>query len=170
VIPASFVPKQARELVEDIENNLQRLARLHTDLEMSRKLLEKWDPADDLYYKFVEAASTELHGLYTGIEKTFERIIIFNTGQRPQGKNFHQLILKTIHEELKLTSDDTNDFLEDLSGFRHLFRHAYGIELDPAEVIDATRQTCQRWPVIRSELEFFLTELKKRIGDAGRVS
>ena len=165
MIPASFDKKQAQELVEDIENDLLRLIHVHADLEKSRALLEKWDPADDLYYKFVEAASTELHGLYTGIEKIFARIIIFNARQLPQGKDFHKLILKTIHEELKLTSDDTNEFLEDLSSFRHLFRHAYGIELIPSEIIDATRQTCLKWPVIQSELEHFLAELKMRISD-----
>ena len=165
MIPASFDKKQAQELVEDIENDLQRLTRVHADLEKSEKLLEKSDRDDDAYYKFVEAASTELHGLYTGIEKTFERVIIFNTGQRPQGEDFHKLILKTIHEELKLTSDDTNEFLKALSSFRHLFRHAYGIELNPAQIIDATRQACLQWPVIRNELEYFLTELKKRISD-----
>ena len=165
MIPASFDKKQAQELVEDIENDLYRLAHVYVDLEKSRKLLEEWDRADDLYYKFVEAASTELHGLYTGTEKIFERIIIFNTGQRPQGKDFHKLILKTIHEELKLTSHETNEFLEDLSSLRHVFRHAYGIELKPAEIIDATSQTCLKWPVIRKELEYFLTELKKRISD-----
>ncbi|MCE0523364.1 MAG: hypothetical protein LV480_10695 [Methylacidiphilales bacterium] len=165
MIPVSFDKKQAEELVEDIENDLHRLTRVHTALEKSLQLLEKWDRTDDLYYKFVEAASTELHGLYTGSEKIFERIIIFNKGQKPQGKDFHKSILKTIHEELKLTSDDTTEFLEGLSSLRHLFRHAYGIELNPAEIIDATRQTCLRWPVIRNELEYFLAELKKKISD-----
>jgi hypothetical protein len=127
--------------------------------------LEEWDLANDLYYKFVEAASADLHGLYTGIEKIFERIIVFNAGQLPRGKDFHQLILKTIHEDLKLTSAATNDFLKELSSFRHLFRHAYGIELNPAEIHDATRQACLNWPEIRKELDYFLTELNKRIGD-----
>jgi hypothetical protein len=121
VIPVSFDKKQAQELVEDIENDLQRLTRVHADLEKSGKLLAKWDRDDDVYYKFVEAAATELHGLYTGTENIFTRIIVFNTGQRPEGKDFHKSILKTVHEELKLTSDVTNEFLEDLSSFRHLF-------------------------------------------------
>jgi hypothetical protein len=68
VIPVSFDKKQAQELVEDIENDLYRLAHVYVDLEKSRKLLEEWDRADDLYYKFVEAASTELHGLYPGAQ------------------------------------------------------------------------------------------------------
>jgi len=165
VIPASFDKKQAQELFEDIENDLLRLTRVYADLEKSRKLLEEWDRANDLYYKFVEAAFSELHGLYTGIENIFQRIIIFNTGQRPQGKDFHKLILKTIHEQLKLTSDATNEFLEDLSSFRHFFRYAYGIELNPSDIIEGTRLACLKWPEILVELEYFLAELKKRIGD-----
>jgi len=42
VIPASFDKKQAQELVEDIENDLYRLAHVYVDLEKSRKLLEEW--------------------------------------------------------------------------------------------------------------------------------
>ena len=167
MIPVSFDKKQAQELIEDIENDLQRLTRVHADLEKSGKLLEKGDRDNDVYYKFVEAAATELHGLYTGIESIFIRIIVFNTGQRPDGKDFHKSILKTVHEELKLTSNDTNEFLEDLTSFRHLFRHAYGIELDSAEIIGSTRRTCLQWPLIRNELEHFLSELKKRIRGKG---
>ena len=167
MIPVSFDKKQTQELLEDIENDLHRLNRVHADLEKSGKLLEKWDRDDEVYYKFVETAATELHGLYTGTEKIFTRIIVFNTGQRPEGKDFHKSILKTVHEELKLTSDETNEFLEELTSFRHLFRHAYGIELNPAEIIDGTRRTCLQWPMIRNELEYFLSELKKRIGEKG---
>jgi len=165
VILGSFDQKLAQELVEDIENDLKRLNSVHANLEKSRELLEKRDYSEDVYYKFLEAASTELHGLYTGTEKVFERIIIFNTGQRPQGKEFHKSILKTIHAELELTTDGTNRFLEELSSFRHLFRHAYGIELNPAEIIESTRRTCLAWPFLRNELECFVRALKNRISE-----
>jgi hypothetical protein len=162
-MPDPFDKEQAQELVEDIEGDLLRLARIHGDLEKSDELIRKWDQQDIVYHKLLEAAGTELHGLYTGTEKIFERIIIFKTGQRPQGKDFHKSILKTVHEELKLTSSESNGFLERLSSFRHLFRHAYGIEWDPSEIVDCLNQTKQHWPAIRHELESFLAELKTKL-------
>jgi hypothetical protein len=162
-MPDPFNQEQAQDLVEDIDGDLLRLARIYGDLEKSGDLIKKWDQQDIVYHKLLEAAGTELHGLYTGIEKIFERIIIFKTGQRPQGKDFHKSILKTVHEELKLTSSESKGFLERLSSFRHLFRHAYGIEWNPVEIVDCLSQTEQHWPAIRAELESFVTELKTKL-------
>jgi len=42
-MPDPLDQEQAQELVEDIEGDLLRLARIHGDLEKSDELIRKWD-------------------------------------------------------------------------------------------------------------------------------
>ncbi len=77
-----------------------------------------------------------LHAWYTGFETLVERVVRQLDGAVPRGDAYHRELLFAATTEVPharpavIPSSLTDDLIELLS-FRHFFRHAYGVELDP---------------------------------------
>ena len=138
--------REATTLVNDIEEDLTRIAIVYGHIEKGAELLEKDDRAFGEVPRdyVVQATASHIHNLYTGIEKIYERIIIFTDEEKPAGEHFHKKLLETAHKTLKLSDEDENRLLDDLRGFRHVFRNAYGTEMNPEQVQCKAKEICLR--------------------------
>jgi hypothetical protein len=160
----------------------QRLRDLCTDLAVERRRLdsqveslvrlrERWqrEGADG---ERVDAAALRLQSLYTGIERCLLQIVRVLNGSTPEGTDWHRRLLDrlTLATDLRpaVLSDATARDLRELLAFRHLVRHRYADDLDPALVRQRLEGVLELWPRWLQELDVFerwlveLLELAKR--------
>lgn len=98
----------------------------------------------------VEGLAYQLHNLYGACEQLFELIARAFENQI-DGRRYHVDLLRRMRMDITgvrpaLLSETVERDLNELRAFRHLFRHAYGVDLNPrkvravAEVADAVRR------------------------------
>lgn len=155
--------KEATTLVNDIEEDLTRIATVYGHIEKDLELLQQDDSAFGQVPRdyVVEATASHIHDLYTGIENIYQRIIIFTDGKKPTGQDFHKKVLEIAHETLKLSDEDENRLLDDLRGFRHVFRKAYGMRMDPERVETKAKEICLRWAGIKLKITNFQKQFRQ---------
>lgn len=93
------------------------------------------------------ALAALLHSYYTGIENVFRRIAAPCDGGLPSGPSWHRQPLDSMAtrtpEGPAVISNGTRDRLEEYLCFRHLFRHAYTLELD-AHKLEPLAAACRQ--------------------------
>jgi hypothetical protein len=102
----------------------------------------------------LEAAAFELHRLYNVAEKAFERVCEAFENHFEKRGDYHERLLERMALELPgirpaLLDRTTRVAWRDLKAFRHLFRHAYDIELDPDRMrplIGRAGELAAAWP------------------------
>lgn len=116
-----------QEISEDREAMSVRLAEL--DEAASRLDESPW----------ASHAAVALHGWYTALEAALERVARTLDGDVPQGERWHRDLLSQVTVEVKgvrpavLPRALLPELLE-LLGFRHFFRHAYGVAFEPEKL------------------------------------
>ena len=88
------------------------------------------------------AAAFEINRIYNILEKAFERLCESFENHLEKTGRYHDTLIERVTLELKgirpafLPADAVREVRE-LKGFRHLFRHAYDLDLDPVRVTAA---------------------------------
>jgi len=121
---------------------------------------------DDLY---LDSAALNLHGFYAGLERLFALIASVVDGTRPQGANWHQVLLEQMAAEISdvrpaVISEETRDALEPYRGFRHIVRHVYTFKFDPAKVQQLAEEAPMVFARARVELLAFADFLEQTRG------
>ncbi len=146
----------------EARSSVAALARLRTeissDLDALRKralegtdVLSSWSSVSR---DKVIVSAVALHGWYTCLETLLERICREIDQEVPKGNASHRKLLVQAMTEvpqirpLILSRTLLQDLLSLLS-FRHFFRHAYAVELDPEKV----REELTRLARIKSQIE-----------------
>ncbi len=105
-----------------------------------------------------------LHGFYNGAENIFKRIAKFFENNITSSM-YHSELLKRMNIEIKgvrprVINEELFVLLNDLKGFRHMYRHSYSFDLD----WEKEKITAKRVPMIFSKLKeqinSFLYKLK----------
>lgn len=81
-------------------------------------------------------AAVALHHAYGAVESALIRIARLLEGEAPTGPDWHQALLASMALEIEsirppVLSPETLADLRMLLSFRHFFRHAYSVQLDP---------------------------------------
>jgi hypothetical protein len=88
------------------------------------------------------AAAFEINRIYNILEKAFERLCETFENHLVKTGRYHDTLIERVTLDLKgirpafLPAEAVRDVRE-LKGFRHLFRHAYDLDLDPVRVTAA---------------------------------
>jgi hypothetical protein len=82
-----------------------------------------------------------LHAYYTALETLFERVARLLDDELPAGPNWHRDLLLQMRITLPsirpaVLDEAVIDDLDELRKFRHFFRNAYVLELDPKRTVD----------------------------------
>lgn len=115
----------------DIAEERRALARCTDDLaDATRRLVAT--PSDRAA---LVLAAFALHGWYTGFESIAERVVRQLDASIPTGDRWHRELLSQISVEVPGVRPPVvpRALIGDLAallGFRHFFRHSYGIDLD----------------------------------------
>lgn len=102
-----------------------------------------------------------LHGWYTGLETALERIARTIDQRVPNGETWHRDLLSQCTAEIPsirpavLPRSDLHLDLIELLEFRHFFRHAYGVKLDPVRLRDNVDRLLRISPGVAAALDAF---------------
>ncbi|MFM7269845.1 MAG: hypothetical protein ACKOZT_14905 [Cyanobium sp.] len=156
-------PRSLRDLSTDLAVEIGRLELL---IEGLGQLAERWE-REGAGSERVDAAALRLQSLYTGIERCLLQIVRVLNGGTTEGSDWHRRLLQrlTVATESRpaLLSAESARGLADLLGFRHVVRHLYSDDLDPAQVRLRLTAALALWPILRAELEAFDLWLRQLI-------
>lgn len=156
-----------------MNENLSRLAnRIRNELgELERvigRVQEGWKRAqqssDDFY---LDSVALNLHDFYGGLERLFELIATIVDGAKPQGANWHQVLLEQMASEIPpvrpaVISDDVCRALDEYRGFRHIVRNVYTFRFDPMKIGRLVERMPAVFAQVRAELLAFAGFLEQR--------
>lgn len=113
------------------------------------------------YLVFLAAA---IHAYYTGLETLIERIARQLDQNVPHGDKWHKSLITQAFIELPevrpaILPDHLERDLNALLSFRHFFRHAYGLELEPKFVEEEAKRILRIHPEIQNALQSFIAFL-----------
>jgi len=105
-----------------------------------------------------------LHNLYNAFEDLFEIVAGHFENNIEDPSKWHKLLLKRMATEIEgvrpaLISRETHLLLGELRAFRHLFRHAYSIQLDPQKVQANYSKALQLKETYKDDIALFLNKL-----------
>jgi hypothetical protein len=116
---------------------LSELKELSVLAKRAEQGLEKAKKRHDDYY--LDGVALNLHSIYSGLERIFERIATAIDGSIPSGTNWHRELLNQMAIEVPgvrpaVISSDLKEKLEEYLGFRHVVRNVYTYRLNPEKI------------------------------------
>ncbi|MBC7339546.1 MAG: hypothetical protein H5U04_06755 [Firmicutes bacterium] len=154
-------------LMGEIEDANRRQARLYEKLERS---WGRYRAAGE-YSSLVETAFY-LNQLYSGYERVLEAVAeVF--GNSVEGPGRHKSLLEKMRLHVKglrpaLVGDEAFWCLNELRAFRHFFRHAYDIDLEPGKVelvVTKALRLKELWAEDTRDFMHFLEEMARMADD-----
>ncbi|MCU0620040.1 MAG: hypothetical protein MUC69_00900 [Gemmatimonadales bacterium] len=157
------------------ELSAQRLRTLRADLEPDRaalgvlaaRLARVGGAEGSCWPPEARAAviAVSLHGYYGAAESLMARVARVLDGGLPEGPEWHRELPDRMAGPLEgvrpaLLSPESRAALRRLLGFRHFFRHAYAVELDPVELADHATAVMAAHPRIEAEVSAFVDHLR----------
>ena len=122
------------------------------------------DPA----FRDIAAAGYVLHNIYGALENIFEQISRTFENHVTDPTQWHRELLTKMFLEIPkiraaVLPADLRGFLNDLRGFRHVFRHAYEFELDAKKLALLVRDWNQARASLMSAISRFRDDLLNQI-------
>ena len=112
---------------------------------------------------FIElnAIGSILHSYYNGIESIFNMIYKATYGKTLSGTMWHSDLFNDMFEKTDkhepILSKDLMPSLKEYLGFRHVFRHAYGYDLDWNKLCPLFSGLTENWGNVKTEINKFLS-------------
>jgi len=119
----------------------------------------KWG-AGEVSAELVESAGYWLHNLYCAFEDLFKLISGFFENQIITDGPFHVSLLRRMVVRIEkvrpaVLSPESYKSLNELRGFRHVFRHAYTLGLDDERVLFLIRRVLAQRETVMRDLSAF---------------
>lgn len=129
---------------------------------LGKKLVEfeKESPSKEM----IESAGYWMHNLYCAFEDLFKLVAAYWENNLSVNGEFHVNLLKRMIINIReirpaLLSRESFEYLNELRGFRHVFRHAYSYGLDDERVTYLLRKMIERKDIILADLNSFHKEI-----------
>jgi hypothetical protein len=140
----------------DIQADLQAIAEIYTALDRHGAELADEDEGIVVAYY--------LHNLYSAFESIFQRIAEVFGNHISERAGWHADLLRRMKLDVeglrpRVISDEAYVCLDELRRFRHLFRGAYRLHLDPDRLIVVRNQALRLRSVYQTDLEGLVTFL-----------
>jgi hypothetical protein len=164
-------------MTPDARASLADLARLRDEIAADREAMARGvDDVRDVLGAWQTAAADRaqlalaavgLHGLYSALESIIERVGRIVDGSIPSGDTWHRDLLSQGMTEIPsvrpaIVPRELQGDLLALLEFRHFFRHAYGVDLDPAKL----RYNLERAAAVAEPLNRALDDFDAFLGRA----
>ncbi len=106
-----------------------------------------------------------MHNLYNAWEDMFKEISVCFENNVERSSGFHKNILLRMKISIpgirpQILSDGSCDLLNEMLGFRHVFRHAYNYNLDPERLQQLRKKIINGRVQIENDLDVFHSHLK----------
>lgn len=128
--------KRVKIFVAELESQWKEIFKLHSTIQEKLKRLKSHLDDEDL----TNSLAYKLHNLYSAYEDLFKLVARFFENQIAGISGYHSELLNRMKLQIegvrpKLLADESFMLLNELRGFRHVFRHAYSYKLDAERVI-----------------------------------
>ena len=112
----------------------------------------------------IDSMGYQLHNLYGAFEQLFEEVARFFEN-RIDDAAYHADLIRRMQLDIRgirpaVLSVETASRLDELRRFRHLFRHAYAADLDPARVTALAAEVRGIRSAFARDMERFLSALR----------
>jgi hypothetical protein len=110
-----------------------------------------------------------LHNLYGAMEDLFQEVARTFENRVEDPQRYHRELLKRMALEIPgvrpaLLSSPSHSLLNELRGFRHVFRHAYDYELSPVRLFALKSRVLAEWNGVTGDLQIFQAFLQNKMG------
>ncbi|MDZ7343446.1 MAG: hypothetical protein ONA90_02905 [candidate division KSB1 bacterium] len=112
----------------------------------------------------LESLAYQLHNLYCAFEDLFRIVANHFENQISDQTAWHKELLSRMKLRIEgvrppLLSGPAHELLSELRGFRHLFRHAYGYELEPEKIKLVLKKALALKKIYKKDFASFLRQL-----------
>ena len=140
----------------EFDFQVEQIRGIYKTLQKKVQLIEKLPVAQET----VESAGYWLHNLYNACEDLFKLVAGFWENSLSVDGEFHVQLLKRMLLNIKdvrpaLLSEAGYRMLNELRGFRHVFRHAYSYGLDEERVNALLRKALNKEDTVIKDLQTF---------------
>ncbi|MFM7424007.1 MAG: hypothetical protein ACKO7W_03250 [Elainella sp.] len=139
---------------------MQLIQRVIEMLEVRATGLQPDDPVR------LESVAYQIHNFYNAVEDLLRTVAAQFENQITDAARWHQLILQRMTQEIQtvrpaLLSQTSFQALNALRGFRHFFRHAYGVPIDYDQLVANLHRVRQGYPALVQDVDHFLVQLQQ---------
>ncbi len=140
----------------DYDHQINRIKEIYLKLEKKSAILSKSKVNSDT----IESTGYWLHNLYCAFEDLFKIVTAFWENNISPAGTFHKDLIKKMIMNIQgirpaLISDKSYQSLDELRGFRHVFRHAYSYGLDDERVKFILKRILRDKKIIFADLTRF---------------
>jgi hypothetical protein len=141
-------------LAAELDRDLAALLARRDEIE---GLVRRWRAEGSLPRPELVLVAVNLHGHYTALETLLERVARLLDEEVPAGPSWHQELIAQMSIELRALRPAVIPAaivpeLHELRRFRHFFRNAYVLELDPVKVMSHADRLLHVHPALASSL------------------
>ncbi|HDI75373.1 MAG TPA: hypothetical protein ENF55_05390 [Thermoprotei archaeon] len=153
-------------LLAEIDHQWNYILKIYDSIEEKLKRLKRDKDNEDLR----DSLAYRLHNLYCAYEDLFKIIAKFFENRIEDPSRYHIELLRRMLIEIKgirpnLISEKTYVYLNELRGFRHVFRHAYVVGLDVDRIISLAEKAL----ILKQLFEEDLKSFKRKLYEMFRV-
>lgn len=136
------------------------LSYLDKQTEIVNKLLDEIKIVQPTGKESISHLGYLLHNLYCAFEDLFQEIAKTFENYIEDISKFHRELLKRMSLDIqgirpKVLSQKSYFVLDELRGFRHIFRHSYDYELTPDRLNELKKNIIDNWQYIKEDIEDF---------------
>ncbi|GBD96437.1 MAG TPA: hypothetical protein ENG83_09335 [Nitrospirae bacterium] len=147
-------------LIAELDAQWREILKIYSSLEKKIDPLKSDMDNDDL----TNSLAYKLHNLFSAYEDMFKLIARFFENQIEDITKYHTGLLKRMLIGIEgvrpnLLSESSYRILDELRGFRHVFRHAYSYELDAERVIKMAEKSIKLKDGFLKDFKTFKTGL-----------
>ncbi len=113
----------------------------------------------------LESVAYQIHNFYNAIEDLLKIVAAHFENQISDTARWHSVLLQRMSQEIPgirpvLLSPESYLLLNSLRGFRHFFRHAYGVPIDYEQLQINLNKARQLYPCLERDLNQFFEALQ----------
>lgn len=154
--------KEITVFLAEFDFQIKHVLKVYAIIEGKKVVFDKEPVASEM----VESTGYWLHNLYSAFEDLFKLTAGFWENNVNIDGDFHVNLLKRMLVHIDqvrpaLISEESYRFLNELRGFRHVFRHAYSFGLDDERVSFLLYRVLKKKELLLQDLENF----RKTIAD-----
>jgi len=167
-----MTPRDIMIISARIKEELKNIKKLENELiekgyYSGQKNLKKILSGDSF---IIRAVASILHDIYVCMENIFKIIAREFDGKVPASENWHKELLLQMSLDIdgvrkKVISRELWEKLEELRGFRHVFRNVYGFNLNEEKILALLIKLPDTLRLFFIEMEEFIEFLQKSVAD-----
>ncbi|MGQ3683450.1 MAG: ribonuclease toxin HepT-like protein [Candidatus Loosdrechtia sp.] len=148
--------------IAEIDAQWEEIQKIYSSIEKKSGFLREDLGNEDL----TNSLAYKIHNLYSAYEDLFKLTAHFFENQINDFSGYHVSLLKRMKIVIegmrpRFLSDESFAILDELRGFRHVFRHAYGYALDAERVLLTAKKSLQLEELFLKDFIQFREKLKK---------